>query len=445
MDKPINSLQSLEFRPFVAAFRAESVALWLLCFYIFVEYIRPQQMYTFLDILPWGQLTILSCVVSVFLTGNRTIGFGAMDKMFIAFSILVVISGIFAWDPGESLLEWTTYTSWVLMYFCVVSILTTPNRVLLFTLFFVLINFKLSQHGARTFASRGFGFTGWGLSGPPGWFHNSGELSLQMVIMFSMSWSILAGLREFISGTKRWWVLLLLFPGTAALTVIGTSSRGGQIALLAVVLIIFLKGHHLLKRTLVLSLLMYIGWSLLPEEQITRFNTMGEDETSEYRLMHWENAIEVINEHPGTGIGYKNWPSYYLANYNPVKLEAIHNSVLEAFVELGYPGGTLFLIMVIASFAMNVRSRREMNNIGGVEGKSIAAIATGINLGMLGTCIAAFFMSVLFYPVFWLAFALTSAVRHISRNKVQQLKNMPASLEEKPNTKSRLRSGKQGV
>jgi len=394
-------------------------------------------MYPALDIVPWGQLTILACVASIFLTGNRAIGFGAMDKMFIAFSILVVISGIYAWDPGESLSQWTTYTSWILMYFCVVSILTTPNRVLLFVLFFALINFKFSQHGARTFAMRGFGFAGWGLSGS-GWFQNSGELALQMVISFSMSWSILAGLREFISGTKRWWVLLLLFPGTAALTVIGSSSRGGQIALLAVVLIVFLRGSHLFKRALILAMLLYIGWSVLPEEQIARFDTAGDDETSEHRLMYWAVAREIIKEHPWTGIGYMNWYQYYLENYNPEKLEAIHNTVLEAFVDLGYPGGVLFLIMVITSFVMNARSRREMNDIGGVEGKSIAAIATGINLGMLGTSIAAFFMSVLFYPMFWLAFALTSAVRHISRNKVQQLKNMPASLEEEPNTGSSI-------
>jgi putative inorganic carbon (HCO3(-)) transporter len=440
MNKSIKSLQSLEFRPFIAAFRTESTAFWFLCAYIFVEYIRPQQMYTFLDILPWGQLTILVCVVSTFLTGSRAIGFGAMDKMFIAFSIWVVISGIFAWDPGESWSQWTTYTSWVFMYFCVVSILTTPNRVLLFTLFFVLINFKLSQHGARTFAMRGFSFTGWGLSGSPGWFHNSGELALQMVIVFSMSWSLLAGLREFISGTKRWWILLLLFPGTAALTIIGSSSRGGQIALLAVILIVLMKGRHLFKSTLIVAMLMFIGWSVLPEEQIARFNTLGEDETSEYRLVYWEDAIEIANKHPWTGIGYRNWGAYYQTYYYSIsgRAEVIHNTFLEAFVDLGYPGGILFLIMVTASFVMNARSRREMNDIGGVEGKSIAAIATGINLGMLGTCIAAFFMSVLFYPMFWLAFALTSAVRHISRNKVQQVKNLPASLEEEPNTGSSI-------
>ena len=430
MSNPIEALQSLKLRPFLAGLRAESVVFWLLCFYILLEYLRPQAMYPFLDILPWGQVAILACVTGVFITQNKAIGFGAMDAMFIAFSLLVIISGVFAWNPAESLEEWTTYASWVLMYFCIVSILTTPNRIFLFALFFVLINFKLSQHGARVFAMRGFSFASYGLSGSPGWFHNSGELALQMVVMFAMSLSILLAFREYVKKKIRWWVLMLLFPGTAALTVIGSSSRGGQLALVAVLLIILLKGGQLFKKVLFISIVFYLGLHILPEEQIARFNTMGDDGTSELRLMHWEHAMDTLDHNP-LGIGYRNWPAYYEAIYNPEKVEQIHNTVLEVFVDLGYPGGILFLIMLLTAFAMNAKTKREMHAVEGVEGTSIAAIATGINLGLIGTIIAAFFMSVLFYPMFWVAFALTSALRHISRSKVTLHKKTPSTIRNK--------------
>ena len=417
MYKPFKTLQSLEFRSFVAGFRAESAALWFLCLYILMEYIRPYAMYSF-DILPWGEITILCSVASVFITGNKASGIGIMDRMFIAFSILVILSGIFAWDPGESLKYWTTYTSWILMYFCVVSILTTPNRIFLFTLFFILINFKLSQHGARFFAMRGFSFSRWGLAGAPGWFHNSGEFSLQMGVMFSMSMSILLAFREYIKKSIRWWILMVLFPGTAALSIIGSSSRGGQIAFVAVVLVILMSGGHFFKKVLIITMLAYVGMYLLPAKQVARFHTAGDDQTSELRLIHWKNAIDTIGKNPW-GIGYRNWVSYYGKNYNPPVVQPIHNTVLEAFAELGYPGGILFLLMLIASFVMNAKTIREMKRIDGVEGKSVAAIALGINLGLLDTFIAALFMSVLYYPMFWLAFALTSALRHISQNNVK--------------------------
>ena len=419
-----SSLHDLKLRSILAGFRHESIALWMLCFYILIEYIRPQAMYPVLDIVPWGQVAIIACIISVFMTGSKAIGFGALDKMFIAFSFLVIMSGVFAWNPQVSLEYWSTYASWILLYFCAISIITTPNRIFLFALFFILINFKLSQHGARTFTMRGFSFTNWGLSGSPGWFHNSGEFALQMVTIFSLSLSILFALKEYVANKVRWWILILLFPGTSALVVIGSSSRGGQLALITVAAIFFLsKGKNILKKILFIAVLAYAGLNILPEEQAMRFSAMGEDKTSQLRLLHWENAIDTIKNNP-MGIGYRNWRSYYATNYEVDKAEEIHNSVLEAFVELGYLGGILFLLMVISALIMNIKTIIEMRSIDEIEGKSIAAIAEGINLGLLGTFIAGFFMSVLFYPMFWLAFALTSALRHISIKKISALQSI---------------------
>lgn len=429
---PTNSLYSLKLRSILTGLRHESIALWALCFYILMEYIRPQAMYPVLDIVPWGQVAIIACVVSVFVTGSKAIGFGVLDKMFIAFSFLVIMSGVFAWSPQTSLESWSAYASWILLYFCAISILTTPNRIFLFTLFFILINFKLSQHGARTFAMRGFSFTHWGLSGSPGWFKNSGEFALQMVVIFSLSLSVLMALREYVEKNLRWWILVFLFPGTSALVVIGSSSRGGQLAFVTVAALFFLtKGKNVLKKILIIAVLAYVGFNVLPEKQMERLLSIGEDETSQLRLLHWENAIETIEKNP-MGIGYRNWGAYYAENYEVDRVEQIHNSVLEAFVDLGYLGGTLFLLMVLSAFIMNIRTMKEMRSMDEVEGKSIAAIAEGVNLGLLGTFIAGLFMSVLFYPMFWLAFVLTSALRHISIKKINALQSIEEGTPSEP-------------
>ena len=419
MNTAINGLLSLKLRSFVAAFRAESVALWLLCFYIFIEYIRPYDMYPALNFLPWGQVAIILTIASVFFTNCKTIRYNAMDKIFTLMTLIIILSGIFAWSSATSFKYWSIYTSWVLMYFCIVSILTTQQRVLLFILFFVLINFKLSQHGARTFAMRGFSFSSWGLKGPPGWFNNSGEFALQMVVIFSISWSVIIASKDYIENSLRWWILLILFPGTSAISVLGSSSRGGQIALATVIFILFMKGGNYFRKILWLTAIVFIISILLPGKQIERFNTMGDDETSQSRLIHWENAVEVFSNNPW-GIGYKNWGPYYNTHFDLDRFEEIHNTLLQAFVELGYPGGLLFLLMLIASFVMNARTTREMKIINTAEAKSIAAIAQGVSLGLLGTFIAALFMSVLYYPVFWIALALTSALRNISITKYRE-------------------------
>ena len=419
MSKFNDSLLSLKFRTLFSEYRAESAALWLLCFYIFIEYIRPHGMYPALDIIPWGQVSIIACLLGVFMTNNKAIGFGSMDMMFVLMSLIVILSAIFAWNTEVSLKYWSTYTSWILMYFCIVSILTSSNRMWLFVIFLLLINFKLSEHGARSFAMRGFSFAHWGLSGPPGWFRNSGEFSMQMVVVFSISLNVLLASKKYIDNMIRWRVLMVLFPGTALLSVIGSSSRGGQMALAAVILILFMKGKYFFRKVVVLAILVYIGMAVLPPEQIERFYTMGEDKTSQLRLTHWENALQVINDNP-LGIGYYNWAHYYYAHFDIDKVEEIHNTVLQAFVELGYPGGILFLVMVFLAFSMNARTTREMKGIARPEAEAMAAVARGLNYGLLGTLIASLFMSVLFYPIFWLAFALTSAIRHISAKMLEE-------------------------
>jgi len=418
---PAIGAYDLKLRSFITSFRAESAALWFLCFYIFIEYIRPQSMYPVFDFLPWGQLAILACVASVFMTKNKSQKFIFMDFLFVTFCIVVVLSIIFAWRADESLKMWATFTSWALLYFCVISILNTPNKIFLFVLFFIIINLKMSEFGARSFILRGFSFTHWGVSGPPGWFRNSGELALQMGVMFSISLSVLLAFREYVVNKKRWWFLLILFPGTALLAVIASSSRGGQLALAAVLLVFILKGPHLIRKLMIISALIFIVMQIFPDEQVERFSTMGEDGTSESRLVYWEVARDIIDKNP-LGIGYNNWSGYYASIYQPDRnVEEIHNSVYQAFVELGYHGGILFLIMVVVALIMNARTVKDSQVIGGVDGLAIGAIARGVNLGLLATIIAGAFMSVLYYPMFWLAFALTSALRQTARARLLEV------------------------
>ena len=77
--------------------------------------------------------------------------------------------------------------TWVLVYFLTISIVNTEKRMIIFLLFYFLFNFKMSQHGTISWASRGFSFAGWGLVGSPGWFRNSGEFAIQMIIFGSLA------------------------------------------------------------------------------------------------------------------------------------------------------------------------------------------------------------------------------------------------------------------
>ncbi len=283
---------------------------------------------------------------------------------------------------------------------------------------FLIINFKMSQHGAVSFTLRGFSFAHWGIIGA-GLFRNSGEFAMQMVVIFSMSFSLLIGLKGFI-GRKRWLLYFLLLPGTTILTVIASSSRGGQIALLTVLIICFLKGGKFFKKVFFSAILIVVASQIIPDEQFGRFSTMGDDETSMKRIEHWEKAIETIRQHPMSGVGYKNWAVYYHDIYNPILAEEVHNTILEAFVDLGYPGGGTLILLLFFSFVMNYQTKKMINMTKGQSKYVIASVAEGVNLGLLGALVASFFMSVLYYPVFWFAFAMTSVLYSQSTKKYNE-------------------------
>jgi putative inorganic carbon (hco3(-)) transporter len=398
-----------------AALQREPAPFWLLCFYVMVEYLRPQSMYPVLNVLPWGQTSLLLLVASVVLSGLRPKALNLMDGLFLAFSAVVVVSGLSAWDPSVSWDARNTYLSWFLLYFCTRAILTSPRRMLLFWVLLALVNFKMSRHGASVFFGRGMSFSGYGISGAPGWFHNSGELALQMCVAFALTWTLIEAHRDFMTPLRRY-VLLVLFPLTAFVTVIGSSSRGGQIALVVVCVALAGRSKRALRGIAVAGLLLVVGWGMLPAEQKARFSAMGDDETSQSRLEIWEDARTIAAQHPFTGIGYGNWRPFYStwapANseyYRPGRpLLVIHNTVLEAFVDLGVPGGALFLSMIVTALMMNHRTGRRFSDTD-AAGRSIRGMVKGLNLGIIAMVIAAQFMSVLFYPVFWLAFALTAS------------------------------------
>jgi O-antigen ligase len=400
--------------------RAESMALWALCAFVFFEYIRPQQMYPIIDVLPWGLITIVVASVAAMMSRGPSHGLNALDVLGGVLLLIVVASMALAYDPALAFGEWKAVGTIVLMYFCLRAALNTPNRLLLFTIVFLILNLKFSQYSARSFATRGFSFAGFGVAGS-GWFTNSGELSMQMGVFFFMSLCVLLALRPFVKNQRRWWVLMALLPGTALLTVIASSSRGGQLALAVAATLMLVKPPDFLRKLGGFAVLVVLVAIFLPQEQIDRFRTAGEDDTSQSRLAYFEIGKQIFSENPA-GIGLNNWRRYYGDFYwDPEifrRIEVSHNSYLDAFVELGLQGGIVFLLMLVAAMLMNLQTQAKLKNRTDAGSLATRGIARGINLGLLSTCIASYFMSVLYYPVFWLAFGLTSAAFQVSRSLV---------------------------
>ena len=274
----ISDFYAVRIKSLWRGFRQEHLSFWFLNAYFFFEYVRPQQIYPAIDVIPWAQTMLMATVISVYSDKSVRWVSNIENKLFILFCFIIVLSGIFAFKPSVSWAYWQLMFNWFLVYFLLVLIVNSERRLFLFTLLYLLFSFKMAQHGFFSWARRGFSFTSWGLIGAGGWFQNSGEFAIQMLIFSTLSAAFVMALKEHWGRLKRWFFYMMPFMGV--MSVMGASSRGAQLGLAAIGAYLLIKSKAGLKTYIYLALLALLLFFVLPEEQIERFSSIGEDKTS---------------------------------------------------------------------------------------------------------------------------------------------------------------------
>jgi len=388
---------------------SQPLSFKLLNFYLFIEYVRPQTVWSSLDVIPWGQTALLLTLVAAVAEGrltNRTLT--VADGALAVFSGVLVLSSVTAVYPADAMNGWMLFFSWVLVYTLFTCIVTTEQRFFITMLAFLLYSFKMSQHGTRTWVGGGFSFQAWGASGAPGWFQNSGEFGIQMCIFLPLSVEFILAFRRNWGRWTKWFFYLL--PVTAVVSMIASSSRGALVGGAAVALWWISRFKRRGRALLISAAVLAATWVLVPAEQKARFASAGEDETSVTRLERWQEGIRIANEYPLLGIGYDNWERYTRQGLS-------HNIFIEAWSELGYVGLAAFLGLIIVTFLLNRRTRRICR--GYADGSFLRHMAFGLDGALIGYVTSGFFVTVLYYPYFWINLAMTVALYTCALHKAR--------------------------
>ena len=95
----------------------------------------------------------------------------------------------------------------------------------------------------------------------------------------------------------------------------------------------------------------------------------------------------------------------------------MHNVFLQASTELGYAGLAAFLIMIGWTFRMNAKTRKRMR--GRPDGQYLHFMAMGLDAALVGFMVSGFFVTVLYYPYFWVNYSLTAALYTVARDKAK--------------------------
>ncbi len=271
----------------------QPASYWLVCIYLFFEYVRPQSIYEAIDLLPWATLSIALCVGAFLLEGKSWRFTTPADWLLACFSLVVLLASAAAYFPATSLAALPLFFSWVVIYVLISSVVTTEQRFLVFILSFLLYNLKMSLHATRTWAAIGFAFRDWGVVGAPGWFHNSGEFGIEMTIFFPISLCFVMALRRYWGRGKV--VMLALLPATSVIGMLASSSRGALLGGGAVLFWFLMRSRHRVRTLIATAAIVVAAVAILPDEQKQRLTNMGSDPTSLRRLTYWKDGIREVS------------------------------------------------------------------------------------------------------------------------------------------------------
>lgn len=408
----VRGLYSLSPTAIWSFMRRQPPSFWLVLTYLFFEYVRPQTIYEPLMGPPYAKVVVI-LALGAFVLERRKIRLGTTEVLLALFSVIVVASSIGAFYPSLSYDRLSVYFSWVIIYVLIANTVDTEERFLVFMLCFLLYSFKMSQFGTRSWAQSGFAFREWGTTGAPGFFHNSGEFGIQMCIFLPLMVAFIQALGDYWRPWMRWtaWAV----AGTSVTGIVGSSSRGAILGLAAVGLWLLAKSPRKIRGFFALITLAAVVYAIIPSEQKDRLEAMGSDPTSVSRSTYWKHGLEIMRDSPILGIGYSNWARYHAANYGTPALP--HNIFIEAGAELGYTGLVVFLALMISTFFIN-RNTRRLAKRRPDGGRFAFFMAHGLDGAMVGFIVSGFFVTVLYYPYFWISLAMTVALNNAAQKWV---------------------------
>jgi putative inorganic carbon (HCO3(-)) transporter len=185
----------------------------------------------------------------------------------------------------------------------------------------------------------------------------------------------------------------------AAITL--AASRGGFLGLVVAMGWLLWHSRTRLRSFLLVGAAFGLLVALSPLSPVARLLHPDYSDTDSVRihLALWRAGLRIVRDHPLAGIGvgqFKAAVGEYTSEKNLSLLA--HNTYLEIAAEMGLPGLGLFLAIFVSSFRSLARVRRSAAR----EGPPLLRVAaTGIEAGLAGFGVAAFFVSAEFLRMFW--------------------------------------------
>lgn len=388
-------------------------------FYFFIEYMRLQEKYAIFYGLSLGKVSAIIFLIAFFLDGNTFLYRNRINKYIIAFSIWMILTAITGINLNESIDQLTDIFKFFLIYFLTINVINNKRQLYILIITLLLLYFSYTNFSLRQWAAQGFYSGIHGTFVGSGFLNNANDMGAALCAFWGISLGMTFADKKVLFGFFKMKWFHMLNTLAFVLSILITSARGATLGLAgsAVYAVFRSRKRVLWSVILVVTSIVYMG--LISPQQWERFRTMGdaEDKTAQERIENWKAAIDMFQDYPITGVGVGN---YIEANQTIYKKDipyVQHNIYLQALTETGLPG-LIIVILLIVAFFRNQAEVRSILTTHNISDPFYAALANGLNISMIGFLIAGFFITVLFYPFFWVNLIISVALKKIVEREV---------------------------
>jgi hypothetical protein len=84
--------------------------------------------------------------------------------------------------------------------------------------------------------------------------------------------------------------------------------------------------------------------------------------------------------------------------------------------ELGYSGLAVFICLILVTLTNNAKTRKLVMINTTIENRFIYNMAHALDASLIGYLVSGFFVTVLYYPYFWINLSLTVALNNVAKS-----------------------------
>lgn len=383
------------------------IGLWPCIFYLVIEYARPMAWVPALELIRLGMIAGLWGLAALLFSSTKR-PFPKSAKWIMAFTALMIYQ-VWAATNNFFALEKLRLEFLPLVLGLVLPLSVLPNSVpamrILLTTFFA-VHIPTAIYGIQ---SGGFG--------PGSWFGDQNDLAFALNSALGVGCYLFVEAREV---KRKLWIGAGL--GLLVTTIVVSSSRGGLLGLVAVMVYLFVTAKQARKPILVLAVIGVIGiLAFASDEWKSEIATIAEagdpQDTGGRRLYYWGIGWKMFLDHPITGVGTENYriraPEYRdLSRYHESMWKRMaHSLYFTLLPEHGLVGVFIFCGMLVACLRGHRRLQRRFDREPDNETKRTAALlSAGLAAGMVAALATGTFVSVLYYPSIWVLAAMMGSM-----------------------------------